>query len=180
MFKGVHRQFLHQLRKRWGFSKLSEGTKYLGIPLFFSCNKSKDLGYVKECLEAQISGWKSKSLSWIGQAIVIKSVALSTPIYAMCTLKFPKKLNEEMDALIRKFWWSPKHDGNRFFTPLAWSNLCRPLSEGGLRFRSFERFNEAMIAKLAWWVLSGRDSFCVKVLRAKYHVGSEWLSSRPA
>ena len=92
MSKGVHHQFLHQVKTRWGFSKLSEGTKYLGVPLFFSCNKSKELGYVKECLEAQISGWKSKSLSWIGQATVIKSVALSTPIYAMCTLKFPKKI----------------------------------------------------------------------------------------
>ena len=37
-----------------------------------------------------------------------------------------------------------------------------------------------MTTKLAWWVLSSRDSFCVKVLRAKYHVESQWLSSRPA
>jgi hypothetical protein len=36
-----------------------------------------------------------------------------------------------------------------------------------------------MIAKLARWVLSGRDSFCVKVLKAKYHVGSNWLDSPP-
>jgi hypothetical protein len=47
--------------------------------------------------------------------------------------------------------------------------------EGGLGFRLFESFNEAMIAKLAWWVLSGRDSLCVKVLRAKYKVGNSWL-----
>lgn len=180
MSKGVPRQFLHQVRTRWSFSKLSKGTKYLRVPLFFSCNKSKDLGYAKERIKARISGWKSKSLSWIGRATLIKSVALSTLIYAMSTLKFPKKLNEEMDALIRKFWWSPKHDGNWFFTPLAWSNLCKPLSEGGLGFKSFECLNEAMITKLAWWVLSGRDSFCVKVLRAKYHVESQWLSSRPA
>ena len=32
-----------------------------------------------------------------------------------------------------------------------------------------------MIDKLAWWVLSGMDSFCVKVLKAKYHVSSNWL-----
>ena len=40
--------------------------------------------------------------------------------------------------------------------------------------------NEAMIAKLAWWVLSGRDSFYIKVLRAKYKVDSKWLQARPA
>ena len=51
---------------------------------------------------------------------------------------------------------------------------------GGLGFRSFESFNEAMIVKLAWWVLSGRDSFYVKVIRAKYKVGNNWLRSNPA
>uniref|UniRef100_A0A2N9IKL2 Reverse transcriptase zinc-binding domain-containing protein n=1 Tax=Fagus sylvatica TaxID=28930 RepID=A0A2N9IKL2_FAGSY len=37
-----------------------------------------------------------------------------------------------------------------------------------------------MIAKLAWWVLLGHDSFCVKVLRAEYKVDSNWLQTRPA
>jgi hypothetical protein len=62
---------------------------------------------------------------------------------------------------------------------MAWKDLCLPFEQGGLGFRSYESFNEAMIAKLAWWVLSGRDSFCVKVLKAKYHVGSNWLDSPP-
>jgi hypothetical protein len=37
-----------------------------------------------------------------------------------------------------------------------------------------------MIAKLAWWVLSRRDSFCVQVLRAKYKVGCNWLLKNPS
>jgi hypothetical protein len=49
-----------------------------------------------------------------------------------------------------------------------------------LGFRSYESFNEAMIAKFAWWVLSNRDSFCVKILRAKYMVDNQWLSAQPA
>ena len=69
---------------------------------------------------------------------------------------------------------------NRFLTPPTWFELCKPLSERYLGFRSFKRFNEAVIAKLAWWVLSERDNFCVKVLRAKYKVGNKWLPSLPA
>ena len=34
-----------------------------------------------------------------------------------------------------------------------------------------------MLAKLAWWVLSNHDSFCVKVLRAKYRVTNHWLQA---
>uniref|UniRef100_A0A2N9I0I1 Reverse transcriptase Ty1/copia-type domain-containing protein n=1 Tax=Fagus sylvatica TaxID=28930 RepID=A0A2N9I0I1_FAGSY len=112
-------------------------------------NKSKDFAFVKKKLEARTNGWKSKSLSWMGRATFIKSVAQASTVYIMSTCKLPKKLCNELDGV------------------------------GGLGFRSYESFNVAMIAKLAWWVLSGRDSFCVKVLKAKYHVGSNWLDSPP-
>ena len=56
-------------------------------------------------------------------------------------------------------------------------NILLPLH--GPIFRLFESFNEVMIAKLAWWVLFGRDSLCVKVLRAKYKVGNSWLQAPP-
>ena len=82
--------------------------------------------------------------------------------------------------MVRKFWWNPKKEGNRLYTPMAWSDICKPLTDRGLGFRSFESFNEAMIAKLAWWVLSNRDSFYVRVLRSKYKVGFNWLNERSA
>ena len=85
----------------------------------------------------------------------------------------------DLDAILRKFWWIPRTEGNSFFTPIAWSSLCKPFSDGGLGFRKFERFNEAMLSKLAWWILSNRDNFCVKVLRGKYKVRFNWLSCSP-
>jgi hypothetical protein len=127
-----------------------------------------------------MNGWKSKCLSWMGRATLIKSVALATPIYGMSAFKIPKGLCKEMDAIMRKFWWSPRKDSNRFFTPMTWSRICKLFSFGGLGFCTFESFNKANIAKLAWWILSGRDSFCSKVLRAKYKVDSKWLQARPA
>ena len=115
----------------------------------------------------------------MGRATLIKSVALSTPLYTMSSFKLPKKICQDLDAVVWKFWWNPRKEGNCYHTPLAWNELCRPQSHGGLGFRSFESFNEAMIAKLVWWVLSSQDSFCVKVLRAKYKVGNKWLHSVP-
>ena len=176
--KGVHTQFIQQVKNQWGIKQLPKDVKYLGLPLFLSANKSKDLAFVKDKLEARVCGWKSKCLSWMG-ATLIKTVAQASPIYGMSAFKFPKGLCEDLNAIVRKFWWNPKKEDNRFYTPMTWSNLCRPLSDGGLGFRPFESFNEAMIAKLAWWVLSNRDNFCVKVLRAKYKVGSNWLQARP-
>ncbi len=158
-FKGVPRQFLLQVNNQWGFKQLPNGVKYLGVPLFLSQNKSTNFAYVKEKLEARINTRKNKNLSWMGQATLIKSVAQACPLYAMSTCKLPKKLCNDLDAVVRKFWWSPHKEGNKCYSPLAWSELCKPLSSRGLGFRSFESFNEAMIAKLAWWCCQAEIAF---------------------
>ena len=178
--KGVHSQFGRFIKSRWSFKSLPQCSRYLGAPLFLSSNKSKDFNFILEKLEARTSGWKSKSLSWMGRATLIKAVALSTTIYTLATFKLPKKLCNEMDVVVRRFLWNLKKDSKSFWSPLAWSKLRKPLSMGGLGFRTFENFNKAMITKLAWWVLSDRDSFCVKVIKVKYKVGNNWLRSDPA
>ena len=53
------------------------------------------------------------------------------------------------------------------------------LHDGELGFKSFESSNMSIIAKLGWWVLPNRDSFCVKILRAMYRVHNNWLNSGP-
>ena len=97
----------------------------------------------------------------------------------MAAFQLPKSLCEDMDSVVRRFWWNPKKDASNYFSPKAWEVLCKPLKEGGLGFRSFSNINAAMLAKLAWWVLSGKDILCVKVLLAKYKVGKNWLKAPP-
>ena len=112
--KGVSQQFLNQIKARWGLNRLPPNTKYLGVPLFFTSSRCKDLQPVKERLENKLSGWKSKNLSWSGRATLIKSVAQTIPAYHMSTIQFPKALCEQFDGVIRQFWWNPKsREGNR-------------------------------------------------------------------
>lgn len=178
--KGVHKQFVHQVKTQWGINLLSKGLEYLGMHLFISSNKTKDFTFVKEKLKARISGWKSRCLSRMRRTSLIKVVAQSTMLYGMASLKFLKGLCDKMDSMVRKFWWNPNKSGNKIYTLVAWTELRKPLSDEGLGFRSFERFNEAIVAKLAWWVLPKRDSFYVTVLQAKHKVENNWLQARLA
>ena len=148
------------------------------MPLFFSTSRSRDLNPIKEKLENKLSSWKSKNLSWQGRATLIKLVAQAIPTYSMTTIQFPRELCKCLDAVVRRFWRNPKSNSGSFLTPIAWSSLCWPLKEGGLGFRKFWDFNQALLSKLAWWILSEKDCLCVKVLRAKYKVRGNWLNHK--
>ena len=176
--KGVSPHFLNQIRAHWGLSKLPTSAKYLGIPLFLTPHKKMDLNDIKERVENKLSSWKSKNLSWAGRATLIKSVAFAIPSYSMSVLQFPKGFCDQLDAIVRRFWWNPKSDKGTYSSPIAWDSLCWPLKEGGLGFRKFWEFNQALLAKLAWWLLEGRDCLCINLLRAKYKVRNNWLNHK--
>ena len=96
----------------------------------------------------------------------------------MSVLQFPKGLCEQLDAIVRHFWWNRKSNKGSFSSPIAWASLCWPLKEGGLGFRKFWEFNQALLAKLAWWLLAGKDCLCINLLQAKYKVRNNWLNHK--
>lgn len=55
--------------------------------------------------------------------------------------------------------------------------ICKPLKQGGMGFNGFEDINLALIAKLAWWILSGKNCLCVELVVVKYKVRSSWLTA---
>ena len=148
------------------------------MPFFLSASSSRDLNPIKEKLENKLSGWKSKNLFWQGRPTLIKSVAQAILAYSMTAIQFPKKLCNRLDAIVRRFWWNAKSKFGSFLTPIAWSSLCWPQKGGGLGFRKLWGFNQALLSKLAWWILSGKDYRYVKVFRAKYKVRGNWLNHK--
>ena len=107
---------------------------------------------------------------------LIKSVAQAIPAYTMSAIQFPKEFCYQMDAIIKRFQWNPKSKSRSFLTPMAWSSLYWPQKEGGLGFKRSWDFNQALLSKLAWWVLTEKNCLCVNVLRAKYKVRNNWLN----
>lgn len=54
---------------------------------------------------------------------------------------------------------------------MSWSVVCSPKAQGGLGLRGMEEFNQALIMKLGWALISKRDSLWVRVIRGKYSCG---------
>ena len=114
------------------------------------------------------SDWIEKYASSGIKENQIKAVLQALPVYAMGIFKFPASLCDELAQIIRNFWWRDEEDRRKIHW-LEWDKVTKPKRQGGMGFRDLRLFNQALLAKQAWWLLVYPDSLCAKVLKAKYY-----------
>ena len=88
-----------------GVEEIRSYEKYLGLPSLVGRNKKSSFNYIKERVWRKLQGWEEKLLSQAGREILIKAVAQAIPTYSMNCFKLPIGLCNEIEGLIRKFWW---------------------------------------------------------------------------
>ena len=108
-----------------------------------------------------------KMLICRGKEVLIKSVAQAIPVYSMSCFKLPRGLCENLNMLIRKFWWGSK-EGKRKPSWVSWSTMTQPKYCGGLGFRDIELFNLALLARQALRIVMDPESLSARTLKAKY------------
>ena len=125
---------------------MREYEKYLGLPTVVGRNKKASLNFIKERVWSKLQGWKEKLLSQAGREVLLKAVVQAIPTFAMSCFKLPIGLLNDIEMMIRKFWWGQRRDQRRIHWK-NWETLYKPKAVGGMGFKDLEKFNKAMLAK---------------------------------
>ncbi|XP_050130812.1 uncharacterized protein LOC126607280 [Malus sylvestris] len=102
-----------------------------------------------------------------GREVLIKAVVQAIPAYPMCILKFPVVVCQELDALVAKFWWG-SHGENRKIHWVSKEVLGLSKDRGGMGFRNFQEFNDVLLAKQCWRLITESNSLWAQVIKAQY------------
>ena len=110
-----------------GVREIHHYEKYLGLPSLTGRGKKESFNYIKERVWRKLQGWEGKLLSQAGREVLIKAVIQAIPTYAMGCFKLPLGLCNEIEVMIRKFWWGEK----RKIHWLKWDERTKTKKEGG-------------------------------------------------
>ena len=132
---------------------------------------------VKDRVSKKLASWKGKLLLISGREILIKAMAQAVPTYIMSCFQLPKTHCQDLENMMRSFWWGQKDKENKIAW-VSWRKMCRSKLHRGIGFRNIQAFNLAMLAKQGWRILTNPDSLVARVFKAKYFPYDDILNSK--
>ena len=154
----------HAIKELLGVLEIREYEKYLGLPSFVGKKKKASFGYIKERVWRKLQGWEEKLLSQTGKEVLIIAMVQAIPTFTMNCFKLPSSLCDEIESMIRKFWWGQRGDRRK----IHWEVLCKPKAESGMGFKNLALFNDALLAKQAWHILHNKESLFYRIFKSKF------------
>jgi hypothetical protein len=152
---------------------------YLGMPTDVGRSPIITFRYLYDRMWKRISRNSDRPLSRAGNETLLKEVIQAIPTYVTSCFQLPVATCEQMRKLIANQWWGLEN-GKRKMHWRSWEWLSSPKTMGGMGFRDMEIFNQAMLGRQAWRLLTDPSSLCARVLKGRYYpYGDFWDAPCP-
>jgi hypothetical protein len=140
---------------------------YLGMPTKVGRSPIMTFRYLYDRMWQCVNGLSDRPLSRKGNEIFLKAVIQAIPKFVMSCFQLPVATCEMMRRIIADQWWGMEN-GQRKLHWRSWDWLSSPKAMGGLGFRDIEIFNQAMLGRQCWRLLTDPTSLCARVLKGRY------------
>lgn len=110
-----------------------------------------------------------------GKATMLQAVLSAIPTFAISAFELPISLCKGIQSSLTRFWWDSS-DGQRKTCWVSWEQLTKPKALGGLGFRDIVLFNQALLAKIAWRLITNPECLLAWVLLGKYCTMASFFS----
>ncbi|PKU85048.1 Putative ribonuclease H protein [Dendrobium catenatum] len=147
--------------------KVVKEMSYLGIKLSLNQLRAVDFHDIITNMMDRLNTWGKKFLSLGGKVTLITSSLLTMPNFLITHSMIPMKVLLTMEKLCRSLIWD-KHDGSHGIHYIAWDDLCKPISMGGLGLQSPMLKAGPLRANLFWNFLQKPETIFHRTMRAKY------------
>ncbi|KAL0006673.1 hypothetical protein SO802_008175 [Lithocarpus litseifolius] len=157
----------HEIKLALGVPEIMQYEKYLGLPSFVGKGKKASFNYIKERVWRKLQGWEGKLLSQAGREVLLKAIIQAIPTYTMGCFKIPIGLCNEIEALMKRFWWGQQGDRRKVHW-VKWEEMTKTKLVGGMGFRDLAMFIDSLLANQAWRLLHNKHSLFYKVFKARF------------
>ena len=159
----TRRNMLSQLS---GFTLGCIPFQYLGCPIFQGKPKCIYFQYMVDRIKTKFATWKGVLLSIMGRVQLVKFVIHGIVVYSFHIYRWPIRLLNMLDKLIKNFIWSGDIHTRKICT-IAWKQVCLPWDSGGLDLKSTRSINSSLLLHLSWQLFT-QDSPCSQLFQKRF------------
>ena len=156
---------------------------YLGLPMGTTKPKFVDLLPMMDKIERKLSSF-SNFLSYSGRLEMVNTAITPITTYAMCTIKLPVGVIENIDRMRKQCLWRGNDPNKKGGNLAAWPMVQKPKHKGGLGVINLRLQNDALLLKqlhkfynhhnIPWVHLIWAKYYTNKVPHGSREVGSFW------
>ena len=164
----VHSEKLVVLASAFSCAIGSMPFTYLGLPMGTTKPRMEDLTPLMDRMERRLSSCSSL-LSYSGCLEMLNSAITPITTYAMCTLKLPVVVLDNLDRIRKQCLWRGNDRSKKGGNLAAWLMVLKPKVKGGLGVQNLRLQNDALLLKQLTKFYNKKDIPWVQQVWFKYY-----------